>query len=102
MSDGTKVSAIKSDGSGERYLGSFVYSVSPSGSETLESATWDEGRINFTKSGSTYTKTDLWFVKDHVGNVRTVVNVTPSLSSPQVLERNDYLPFGTRMDAMTQ
>ena len=101
LSDGTKVSAIKSDGSGERYIGSFVYSVPASGSETLESAAWDEGRINFTKSGSTYTKTDLWFVKDHVGNVRTVMNVTTSLSSPQVLERNDYLPFGTRMDAGT-
>ena len=100
-SDGTKVSAIKSDGTGERYIGSFVYSVPASGSETLESAAWDEGRINFTKSGSTYTKTDLWFVKDHVGNVRTVMNVTTSLSSPQVLERNDYLPFGTRMDAGT-
>ena len=101
LSDGTKVSAIKSDGSGERYIGSFVYSVPASGSETLESAAWDEGRISFTKSGSTYTKTDLWFVKDHVGNVRTVVNITPGLSAPQVVERNDYLPFGTRMNAGT-
>ena len=101
LSDGTKVSAIKSDGSGERYLGSFVYSVPSSGSETLESAAWDEGRVSFAKAGSSYLKSDLWFVKDHLGNVRTVVNVTPSLSSPQVLERNDYLPFGTRMDAGT-
>ena len=44
LSDGTKVSAIKSDGSGERYIGSFVYTVPSSGSETLESAAWDEGR----------------------------------------------------------
>ncbi len=101
LSDGTKVSVIKSDGSGERYIGSFVYSVPASGSEVLESAAWDEGRINFTKSGSSYTKTDLWFVKDHVGNVRTVVNVTLGLSAPQVLERNDFLPFGTRMNAGT-
>ena len=101
LSDGTKVSAIKSDGSGERYLGSFVYSVPSSGSETLESAAWDEGRVSFAKAGSSYLKSDLWFVKDHLGNVRTVVNVIPSLSSPQVLERNDYLPFGTRMDAGT-
>lgn len=27
LSDGTKVAAIKSDGTGERYIGSFVYSV---------------------------------------------------------------------------
>ena len=101
LSDGTKVSAIKSDGSGERYIGSFVYSVPASGSETLESAAWDEGRITFTPSGSTYTKTDLWFVKDHLGNVRTVVDVSTGLSAPQVVERNDYLPFGTRMNAGT-
>ena len=101
LSDGTKVSAIKSDGSGKRYVGSMVYSVpaSGSGSEVFESASWDEGRVGFTKSGSTYTLTDLWFVKDHLGNVRTVVDVSPGLSSPQVVERNDYLPYGTRMSA---
>ena len=40
-------------------------------------------------------------MKDHVGNVRTVVNITPGQSAPQVVERNDYLPFGTRMNAGT-
>ncbi|MBQ6302262.1 MAG: hypothetical protein IJK75_07740 [Bacteroidales bacterium] len=103
LADGTKVSAVKSDGSGKRYVGSMVYSVPASGggSETLESAAWDEGRIGFTKSGSTYTLTDLWFVKDHPGNVRSVVDISSSLASPQVVERNDYLPFGTRMSAGT-
>ena len=46
LSDGTKVSAIKSDGTGERYIGSFVYSVPASGSETLESAAWDEDQLH--------------------------------------------------------
>ena len=101
LSDGTKVSAIKSDGSGERYLGSFVYSVPSSGSESLESAAWDEGRINYVKTGNSYTKSDLWFVNDHLGNVRTIVDISTGLSAPQVLERNDYLPFGTRLDAGT-
>ena len=93
------MSAIKSDGSGKRYVGSMVYSVpaSGNGSETLESAAWDEGRIGFIKSGSTYTLTDHWFVKDHLGNVRSVVDVSPGLSSPQVVERNNYLPYGTRL-----
>ena len=102
------MSAIRDDGSGKRYLGSAVYSVPESlgesgggGSETLESVAWDEGRIGFTKSGSTYTLTDLWFVNDHLGNVRSVVDVSPGLSSPQVVERNDYLPFGTRMSVGT-
>ena len=99
LSDGTKVSAIKSDESGKRYVGSMVYSVPASGggSEVFESATWDEGRIGFTKSGSTYTLTDLWFVKDHLGNVRSVVDISSSLASPLVVERNDYLPYGTRL-----
>ena len=40
LSDGTKVSAIKSDGSGERYFGSFVYTVPSSGSLDL-------GKVDF-------------------------------------------------------
>ena len=98
------MSAIREDGSGKRYLGSAVYSVPESlgesgggGSETLESVAWDEGRIGFMKSGSTYTLTDHWFVKDHLGNVRSVVDISSSLASPRVVERNDYLPYGTRM-----
>ena len=97
------MSAVKSDGSGKRYVGSMVYSVlaSGGGSETFESASWDEGRIGFTKSGSTYTLTDLWFVKDHLGNVRSVVDVSPGLSSPQVVEWNDFLPYGSRLSVGT-
>ena len=115
LSDGTKVSAITSDGSGKRYLGSAVYSVpeSDGGSETLESAAWDEGRIFFdvevpadsTGNGLVVVDSipgvgcyrDCWYVTDHLGNVRSVVDVSPGLSSPQVVERNDYLPYGTRM-----
>ena len=117
LSDGTKVSAIRSDGSGKRYVGSMVYSVpaSGSGSETIESAAWDEGRVFFNveeevdSTGAGWVVVDsipglgcyrdCWYVTDHLGNVRTVVDVSPGLSSPQVVERNDYLPFGTRMGA---
>ena len=117
LSDGTKVSAIKSDGSGKRYVGSMVYSVqaSGSGSETLESAAWDEGRVFFNveeevdSTGAGWPVVDsipglgcyrdCWYVTDHLGNVRTVVDVSTGLTSPQVVERNDYLPFGERMGA---
>ena len=109
------MSAIKSDGSGKRYLGSTVYSVpeSDGGSETLESAAWDEGRIFFdvevpvdsTGSGLVVVDSipgvgcfrDCWYVTDHIGNVRSVVDISSSLASPQVVERNDYLPYGTRL-----
>ena len=115
LSDGTKVSAVKSDGSGKRYVGSMVYSVPASGdgSEVFESASWDEGRVFFNveeEVDSTGTGwpvldsipglgcyRDCWYVTDHLGNVRTVVDVTPGLTTPQVVERNDYLPYGTRM-----
>ena len=115
LSDGTKVSAIREDGSGKRYLGSAVYSVpeSDGGSETLESAAWDEGRIFFdvevpvdsTGNGLVVVDSipgigcyrDCWYVTDHLGNVRSIVDISASLAAPQVVERNDYLPFGTRL-----
>ena len=117
LSDGTKVSAVKSDGSGKRYVGSMVYSVpaSGNGSETLESAAWDEGRIFFdvevpevipdsTATGAAVVDSlpylgyrDCWYVTDHLGNVRLVVDISTSLAAPQVVERNDYLPYGTRL-----
>gem|GEM_PF-3073096 len=115
LSDGTKVSAITSDGSGKRYVGSMVYSVpsSGNGSETLESAAWDEGRIFFdveepvdsTGNGLVVVDSipgvgcyrDCWYVTDHLGNVRSVVDISASLAAPQVVERNDYLPYGTRL-----
>ena len=115
LSDGTKVSAIKSDGSGKRYVGSMVYSVpeSDGGSETLESAAWDEGRIFFdvevpvdsTGNGLVVVDSipgvgcyrDCWYVTDHLGNVRSIVDISASLAAPQVVERNDYLPYGTRL-----
>ena len=115
LSDGTKVSAIKSDGSGKRYLGSALYSVpeSDGGSETLESAAWDEGRLFFdveeavdsTGNGLVVVDSipgvgcyrDCWYVTDHIGNVRSVVDISSSLASPLVVERNDYLPYGTRV-----
>lgn len=40
---------------------------------------------------------DCWFAGDHLGNVRTVIDITPGLPAPQILEQNDYLPFGTRI-----
>jgi RHS repeat-associated protein len=120
LSDGTKVSAVREDGSGKRYLGSAVYSVPESlgesgggGSETLESVAWDEGRIFFdeevpvdsTGNGLVVVDSipgvgcyrDCWYVTDHIGNVRSVVDISSSLASPLVVERNDYLPYGTRL-----
>ena len=40
---------------------------------------------------------DCWFAGDHLGNVRSVIDITPDLVVPEVLEQNDYLPYGTRI-----
>ena len=42
---------------------------------------------------------DQWFVRDHLGNVRSVINLTRSATMPAdsvILEQNDYLPYGTK------
>ena len=40
---------------------------------------------------------DCWFAGDHLGNVRSVIDIMPDLVVPEVLEQNDYLPYGTRI-----
>lgn len=50
LSDGTKVSAQISGGAGLKYRGAFVYDVTSSGTETLNSVAWDEGRLDYSAS----------------------------------------------------
>ena len=38
---------------------------------------------------------DCLFVTDHLGNVRTVIDITTDMVSPSIMEQNNYLPFGT-------
>ena len=96
LSDGTKLKAVSDGGAGLTYRGSFVYGLSSGGGCTLESVATDEGRIVM---DGTAVK-DEWHVRDHVGNVRSVVwlNAPAGTSiSASILEQNDYLPFGTRL-----
>ena len=81
LADGTKVSAVSGCGYGLKYRGSFVY-------ETGDSIVVDmpAGMLR-----------DLFFVTDHLGNVRSVVDVSPDLTESVILEQDDYLPFGTRV-----
>ena len=42
---------------------------------------------------------DHWYVRDHLGSVRSIVNLSDSTGaaiSDIILEQNDYLPFGTK------
>lgn len=101
LPDGTKLSALTGSGAGYKYRGSFVYSADSQGNELLESIAYNEGRISvvFNSSGAASFR-DEGHVKDHLGNVRAVLFLTPSELPPSalLLERNDYLPFGTRQN----
>ena len=126
LADGTKVSAVSGCGYGLKYRGSFVYETGDFMDDCLQSIAWDEGRImlvapavdtlvaiepelpEIDMPGEEVADSalvdiaagmlrDLFFVTDHLGNVRSVVDVSPDLVDPVILEQNDYLPFGTKV-----
>lgn len=88
LSDGTKLSATDADGNGLCYSGSLVYNKQGD-NLSLESAGFGGGRFVVTTNGIE----PRYFVTDHLGSVRAVVN-----ASGEVTERNDYYPFGKRWD----
>ena len=80
--------------------------------ESLKSIAWDEGRVVLQADlsggdpwllrsipGTITTITDEWHVADHLGSTRAIVDLT---NSGTVLERNEYLPFGTRIATATE
>ena len=93
LSDGTKLSIKKSNGSSIVYRGSFVYDVSARNIVTLESVGIPEGRVycSDTPDGELW---ECWDIKDYLGNVRAVVR--SDNGSP--IEISDYLPYGTRLE----
>ncbi len=88
LSDGTKLSATDSAGNGLYYSGSLIYTKHGS-ALTMESCAFTGGRFVATATGVEAR----YFVTDHLGSVRAVVN-----DEGEVLERNDYYPFGSRWD----
>ena len=93
LSDGTKLSVKKSDGSSIIYRGNFVYDVSADGIVTLESVGILEGRVYCidTPDGELW---ECWDVKDYLGNVRAVVRS----NNGSTIKINDYLPYGTKIE----
>lgn len=111
LADGTKLSVRDAQNDGLSYRGSFVYTVdgtagSTGVTEKLESIAHDEGRFVALSASAGATTTqfiDTWHIRDHLGSVRTVLDITrdtSEVSDPTlaILEQNDYLPFGTRID----
>ena len=93
LSDGTKLSVKKSDGSSIVYRGSFVYDVSARNVVTLESVGIPEGRV-YCSDTPDERNWECWDIKDYLGNVRAVIR--SDNGSP--IEISDYLPYGTRIN----
>ena len=104
--DGTKVRTSSALGQGRLYKGSFVYSVSPTGTH-LESISHDEGRILVAAGASGTEFIDTWHVRDYLGSVRAIYDIsTPAEevedASEHILEQNDYYAFGERIEVSGQ
>ena len=93
--DGSKYDVSSPEGLYYHYRGNFIYCGDDSWGSTpsLESVDTPEGRL-LIDGDSIH---DLWYAKDYLGNVRTVVDLDSG-----ILEENDYLPFGTKIQDYTQ
>ena len=97
LADGTKVSALDGDGDGLLYLGSLIYKKQGE-SISLESAAFAGGRfVARETSPGVSAMVPMIHVIDHLGSVRAVVDGV----SGEVVETNDYYPFGSRWDVDT-
>lgn len=90
LADGTKLSAVNADDCGFAYRGSFTYRADAGGDRVFESTPFGGGRIVATSGNDTEIR---YFLTDHLGSVRVVAT-----DQNNVLERNDYYPFGKRWD----
>lgn len=93
LPDGTKIEAGLTGGDRVLYRGRFTYKKTAAGVVSLESIALPDGKILV--SGSTWTP--YGEVKDRLGNVRALVNLT----SGTVVERTDYYPYGTKITQPT-
>ncbi len=92
LADGTKVSALDNEGNGLLYLGSLIYKKTGDSIE-LESAGFAGGRfVARETSPGVSAMVPMFHVTDHLGSVRAVVDGI----SGEVIETNDYYPFGSR------
>ena len=90
LADGSKYSALKGDGTGFIYEGSFIYKQSENGSLTLESIPFNGGRFISNSNGELLPR---YFITDHLGSVRGILN-----ENFDIEEQNDYYQFGKHID----
>lgn len=89
-SDGTKFSALESNGTGLYYIGSLVYQALDSDTFKFESAGFSKGR--FRRSTSAYFRDQdvpEYYITDHLGSRRALIDHTGEL-----MGLRNYYPFG--------
>ena len=90
LADGSKYSALKGDGTGFVYEGSFIYSKDVDGNLKLESIPFNGGRFISNSNGELLPR---YFITDHLGSVRGILNENFDFE-----EQNDYYQFGKHID----
>jgi RHS repeat-associated protein len=73
----------------------LVYQRNSSDELTLESTAFGAGRIEVSESSNGSIYTPNYFLTDHLGSTRIVYDAT---LDGTVRERNDFLPYGSRID----
>ena len=91
LADGTKLSAVNADDCGFAYRGSFTYRMDAEADRVFESTPFGGGKIVATAGKETVAR---YFLADHLESVRVVAT-----DQNNVLERNDYYPFGKRWNS---
>lgn len=96
LSEGTKTRV--SDLTKEKLkLGNFVYErMESENSSSLSNISFRDGVIVINDNDLSK-MSDLWFVKDHIGSIRSVYCLNDSTGNP-IIEYNHFLPYGTRLD----
>ena len=95
LADGTKISALDDQGNGLEYRGSLTFRRNGSNLQ-IEGIDFPGGRFVAQENGTGgITLVPHYHITDHLGSVRAVVDG----STGQVVETNDYYPFGKRWDS---
>lgn len=92
LADGSKYSALRSNGFGLVYRGSFVFNHEYSGTETIESIAVSHGRIVNEGDDLKF----FHFTSDLARNNQVLTELSSGTSSVVIREQNTYQPYGTK------
>jgi RHS repeat-associated protein len=83
------------------YFGPFVHEGTQGGASSLKYIFTPEGRILNTGTDGNSVWEWEYYLKDHLGNVRVVIEPTNTPGYSNVLQETHYYPFGMRMSQLS-